>query len=134
MRPERGWFKINTDGSSIGNPEKAGGGGVLRADNGAWIKAYSRNTGHTTSLLAELWAIRDGLSMCIDLGINALIVKSDATNASLVADCRLLLSQIPQVKVLHCFREANCCVDALARIGTYQIQICCFITPLPLCF
>ena len=52
------------------------------------------------TLLAELWVIRDGLSISIDLGINALIVKSDAkvavdllnndslsnaTNASLVA-------------------------------------------------
>lgn len=59
------------------------------------------------TLLAELWVIRDGLSISIDLGINALIVKSDAkvavdllnndslsnaTNASLVAYCRLLLS------------------------------------------
>ena len=59
------------------------------------------------TLLAELWVIRDGLSISIDLGINALIVKSDAkvavdllnndslpsaTNSSLVADCRLLLS------------------------------------------
>ena len=73
--------------------------------------------------------------MCIDLGINALIVESDAkvvvdllnndrlsnaTNVSLVADCGLHLSQIPQVKVVHYFREANCCADALARIGTYQ--------------
>ena len=30
------------------------------------------------TLLAELWVIRDGLSISIDLGINALIVKSDA--------------------------------------------------------
>ena len=96
---------------------------------------YGQSIGITTSILAELWEIRDGLSMCLDLRIYALIVESDAkvfvdlinndslsiaTNASLVADCRLLLSQIPQVKVVHCFREANCCADANARIGTFQ--------------
>ena len=53
VRPERGWFKINTDGSSIGNPGNAGGV-ILRADNEAWIKAFSRNIGRITSLLTEL--------------------------------------------------------------------------------
>lgn len=68
--------------------------------------------------------------MCLDLRINALIVESDAkvvvdllnndslsnaTNASLVADCKLLLSQIPQVKVVYCFKEANYCAGALAK-------------------
>uniref|UniRef100_A0A7N2QZC6 Uncharacterized protein n=1 Tax=Quercus lobata TaxID=97700 RepID=A0A7N2QZC6_QUELO len=57
---------------------------------------------------------------------------SIATNASLVADCRLLLSQIPQVKVVHCFREANCCADALARIGTFQdLDILYYNSPPP---
>nr|POE81064.1 putative ribonuclease h protein [Quercus suber] len=56
----------------------AGGGGILRSDTGAWIKAFSRNIGITTSLLAELWEIRDGLSMCLDLRIYAVIVESDA--------------------------------------------------------
>lgn len=107
VKPERGWCKIKTGASSIRNPGKASGGGVFRAENGAWIKAYSRNVGHSTSLLPKLWALRDGLSMCIDLGINALIIESDAkvavdllnddslsnaANAPIVVDCRLLLS------------------------------------------
>ena len=29
-------------------------------------------------------------------------------------------SQIPQVKVIHYFREANYCADVLARLGTHQ--------------
>lgn len=71
--------------------------------------------------------------MCINLNINALEVKidarvvadlmnyagsSNAVNSSLVADCRNLLSQVPQVKVMHCHREANRRADALARLGT----------------
>ena len=68
-RLTRAWFKLNTDDSSIGKPSNAGGGVILRSDTGAWIKAFSRNIGITTSLLTELWAIRDGLSMCLDLRI-----------------------------------------------------------------
>ena len=35
----------------------------------------------------------------------------------LVADCRKFLKDIPQVRIRHCYREANKCVDALARRG-----------------
>ena len=73
--------------------------------------------------------------MCLNLRISALEVEidaqavvelmnndstSNATNSSLVANCRLLISQIPQIKVSHCYREANACADALARIGSLQ--------------
>ena len=74
----RGWYKLNTDGSAIGNPGVAGGGGVLRDDAGLWVKGFARQIGHTTSFLAELWALRDGLTMCLDLSINALEIDLDA--------------------------------------------------------
>ena len=134
-RPFCNWFKLNTDGSALGNPGTAGGGGILRSDSGLWIQAFSRSIGKTTSFLAELWALRDGLIMCLNLRISALEVEidaqavvelmnndntSNATNSSLVADCRLLISQIPQIKVSHCYREANAYADALARIGSLQ--------------
>ena len=63
--------------------------------------------------MAELWALRDGLSMCVDMQIPALEVEFDAKVvadlmnnttslnadfAAIVADCRQLLSQIPQIK------------------------------------
>ena len=38
----------------------------------------------------------------------------------LVDDCRHLLSQLPQVRFKHCFREANRCADFLARLGSNQ--------------
>lgn len=132
-RPYRGWHKLNTDGSAAGNPGVAGGGGVLRDDAGLWVKGFARQIGYTTSFLAELWALRDGLSMCLDLNINALEIdldaevvadlmnnsgSSSASNSSIVADCRLLISRFPQVKVKHCYRESNSCADALARLGS----------------
>lgn len=36
----------------------------------------------------------------------------------LIDDCRQLLSQIAHVWIAHYFREANFCVDFLARVGT----------------
>lgn len=123
-RPLRGWCKLNTDGSSLGNPGAAGGGGVIRDALGAWIQAFSRNICSTTSFLVELWALRNGLIMCKELQLHAVEVELDAcvvsdlmnhnggsntVNSSLVADCRLLIAQMPQVKVNHCYREANCC-------------------------
>ena len=39
-RPYRGWYKLNTDGSVIGNPRVAGGGGVLRDEAGVWVKGF----------------------------------------------------------------------------------------------
>ena len=38
----------------------------------------------------------------------------------IVDDCRLLLSQIPQVRLSHCYREANGCADFLAKNGITQ--------------
>ena len=97
--------------------------------------------------MAELWALRDGLSMCVDMQIPALEVEFDAKVvadlmnnttslnadfAAIVADCRQLLSQIPQVKVYHCYREANRCADALARLGcTISLNVMFFNSPPP---
>ena len=55
-RPSHGWVKLNTYGSSLGNPGPAGGGGVIRDEEGAWIVGFARNIGITSCYLAELWA------------------------------------------------------------------------------
>jgi len=121
-RPCQGWFKLNTNGSSLGNPGAAGGGGILRDALGNWVQAFSRNIGTTTSFMAEIWALRDGLLMCLNLGINALEVELDArvvadlmncfansnvANSVVVNNCKCLISLLPQAKVTHCYREAN---------------------------
>ena len=76
--------------------------------------------------MAELWALRDGLYLAIQLGINFLEVEFDAkvivemlnsTNCSnrkhspMLHDCRSLLSRLTQTRVVHVFREANKCAD-----------------------
>ena len=127
-KPEPGWFKLNSDGVSQGNPGCAGGGGLIRDHNGKWVKGFMRNNGKTTSV-----ALRDGLMLAAQLGINHLHVELDAqvvvvnlvlsnkainnSCAALLNDCRYLLEQFQHVEVTHVFREANKCTDNLARAG-----------------
>ena len=102
------------------------------------------------SFLAELWALRDSPIMCQNLQINAQKIEldakiiaelmtnssnSNAVNSAMVADCRLLISQVPQVKVTHCYWETNCCADGLARVGNKELDadIMYYNTPLPVC-
>jgi len=80
----------------------------------------------------ELWALRDGLRLCIALKIPIVIIKLDAKLIvdllqkedgrqncidALVSDCKTELGAIPMVQIQHCYGEANKCVDALARRG-----------------
>nr|POE75724.1 putative ribonuclease h protein [Quercus suber] len=110
-----------------------GGGGLIRNCHGEWISGFARSIGLTTSLAAECWAVRDGLMLCLRLGLNAVEVEVDAsylvsllanaavTNSeisSLVDDCRDMLKKLSHTRVKHCYREGNKCADRLARLGT----------------
>ena len=61
----------------MGNPSLAGCGGLIWDENGNWM-GFARNTGITTSFQAELWVLRDGLSLCVDKTFNAVEVEIDA--------------------------------------------------------
>lgn len=43
--------------------------------------------------------------------------------STLVDDCRYIISQLPRVRVKHCFREVNRCADVLARLGSNQENV-----------
>ena len=36
----------------------------------------------------------------------------------IIEDCRYLISMIPQIRIKHCYREANGCANYLVRMGT----------------
>ena len=137
---------MNSDGSAINNPGKAGGGGLFCDHEGNWMKGYARGIGHTNSFLAELWALRDGLNIAREMGVSNLIIELDALSIvllmnneaenimmePLLSNCRSLLKQIPNKRVLHIFREANQCVDALAKLGTqFESHFVVFCNPPP---
>ena len=94
-----------------------------------------RHIGIATSIIAEFWALRDGLVLASQLGITQLLVELDAevivdqalskkpsnnSYSSLLNDCRYLLGQFHRIKISHMFREANRCVDYLIK-GDYSL-------------
>ncbi|XP_023898408.1 uncharacterized protein LOC112010297 [Quercus suber] len=131
----RGWVKLNTDSLSLGNPSLAEGGGVIRDEEGNWLVGFARNIGITTSFQAELWGQRDGLTLCVEHNFSAVEVELDAravldvitspvcSNSlitSLVNDCKQLASRIPQLRLNHCYCDANRSADKFARMGAVQ--------------
>ena len=136
-KPPENWVKLNTDGSVKGSPGIAGCGGLLRDCHGNWISGVARAIGITSSLAAELWAIRDGLTRCCHLSLQAVEVEVDASVAisllsqdahsnvefsSLIDDCRSLMKNIHKVQLKQCFKEANRCADALAKFGSTMVE------------
>ena len=68
-----------------------------------WIRGFSRSIGYTTSVMAELWALRDGLSLTIQLGIRNLEVEFDAK----VIVEMLNNANSSNKNFLHCFLTAD---------------------------
>ncbi|KAL0454967.1 UNVERIFIED_CONTAM: putative ribonuclease H protein [Sesamum latifolium] len=69
-KPQEGWFKLNTDGTSKGNPGISDAGGIPRDHLGRVIFAFQEPLGDTTNTKAELQAIYRGLQICIVRGLN----------------------------------------------------------------
>ena len=73
--------------------------------------------------------MRDGLSslhiMALEIEVAAKVVLdwmnselcNNLNHSPLIMDCRARINQVPQVRMMHCFREANKCEDALACKG-----------------
>ena len=88
--------------------------------------------GIANSFIAELWALRDGLLLCQQLNVQAIIIELDAKAivyafnlqansntvvSSIMDDYRHLVTHIPQTSIRHVFREANRSADWLANLG-----------------
>ena len=101
------------------------------------MHGYAQTIGHTTSVATELWALRDGINLSIDLNLINVLIEMDAKivvdlllkgeekihgNDILIADCKEGSKKIPRVRIQHCYREANKCADTLARRGALLSQ------------
>ena len=75
-----GYFKLNVDGAAKGNPGRASGGGIIRDHNGSVLAGFSNFYGHTSNMVAEFNAVRDGLLLCSDLalGLSTVIIEFDS--------------------------------------------------------
>ncbi|PNX97917.1 ribonuclease H [Trifolium pratense] len=129
--PEGVFVKLNTDGASkAGN--RAGCGGVIRGNQGEWLGGFAKGVGNCSAFVAELWGVLEGLLLVqrmgfenVELSIDSkavvhVITAGKATSAdgyAIVRKIRRLLLMDWNVKVLHEYREANKCADALANTG-----------------
>ena len=68
-KPALGWMKLNTDGSFDDLLGVAGGGGLIRDEQGNWVAGYTRRVGRSNSFIAKAWALRDGLMLCSQLNL-----------------------------------------------------------------
>lgn len=63
--PGKGCYKLNTDGSGLGNPG-AGGIGVIRNCRRDWAIGFRGGLPHATNTLTELTALMQGLKLAVD--------------------------------------------------------------------
>ena len=121
-----------TDGSSLGNPETSNAGGMARSANGEWLWGFSLHLGVTNNTIAKLWGIREVLVRAWANGYHQVCLQIDSllaykwltTNedypmefSNLILDCRWLLNRDWEARIEHIWREANSCVDLLAKRG-----------------
>ncbi|XP_077249384.1 uncharacterized protein LOC143888881 [Tasmannia lanceolata] len=81
IAPPAGWFKLNFDGSSFGNPRPAGIGRVLRNELGDEIMSFSIPIGVSDANSAEARALLFGLKWYAANNMGPLIVEGDSSNA-----------------------------------------------------
>ena len=132
-----GWFKLNTNASVLLSSNCACGGGLIRDSYGSWIRGFSRLIGASNCLLAELWALRDGITMAKNLNIAKLVINVNAAEVislfskpssdnrltqPIVDDCRNMLQVFQEYHRQHCFRETNKVADLLAKLGCGQSE------------
>jgi len=130
MAPIEGWYKMNTDGASRGNPGVASAGGVLRNSAGEWCGGFAVHIGRCSAPLAELWGVYYGLYMAwakqlthLELEVDSEVVVSflkagiGETHplSFLVRLCQGFLLKDWQVRISHVYREANSLADGLAN-------------------
>ncbi|KAL0289718.1 UNVERIFIED_CONTAM: putative ribonuclease H protein [Sesamum radiatum] len=110
------WFKLNTDGSSLGNPGLAVAAGIIRDSAGHVHLAYQIALGTGTSVLAELTAIWRGLELALTHGLAPLVVEVDATVVISLLQSRVSRMWEIQHLIMHIVR-----LQQLLVVGTFNI-------------
>ncbi|XP_027169370.1 uncharacterized protein LOC113769087 [Coffea eugenioides] len=99
-----GGFKLNTNGCSRGNPGRAGGGGVLRDDEGKLLLAFSTFFGSCTSIQAEAQTLLFGVNLCISH--RYVRVQAEVDSLVLVVAPGVLIQNFEVSFIFHPFSPA----------------------------
>ena len=134
--PDEGWIMLQTDGAAKGCPGLAGAGGVFRDAQGRWMVGFAEYLGRCSAVKAELKAVFRGLRMAREMNFHKLWIRLDSkpvvellsSCGSGNSECHALIHQSKQllswsgweIKISHCFREANQVADKLANLGAQE--------------
>ncbi|XP_057871389.2 uncharacterized protein LOC131077832 [Cryptomeria japonica] len=130
--PPDGVLKINTDGSSRGNPGHAGIGGIGRSKDGDVVFCFSVYKGLYSNNLMEALAIKTAVERGCSLGWRRIICESDSQIvvdmlnnqrldgvswhlALMVRQILSVCSSLESVSFCHIPREWNTVADCLAK-------------------
>lgn len=72
---------MNVDGGVRGDTGSANCGGVIRDENGSWMRGFSARVGRCSVLEAELWGVLHGLQAAWDLGCRKVVLEIDSAKA-----------------------------------------------------
>ncbi|XP_026459910.1 uncharacterized protein LOC113360635 [Papaver somniferum] len=75
--PTNGFYKLNTDRAS-NDYAFAGIGGIIRDSDRDFVACFGKHIYKNNHNVAEVWAIRDGLSLDVELGLRHVEVESDS--------------------------------------------------------
>ncbi|KAL4271776.1 hypothetical protein GQ457_13G010260 [Hibiscus cannabinus] len=144
VRPPLGWIKVNVDAAVSTVDGSAGIGVVFRDTGGRWLFGFARFVERCTVLVAELWAIHDGLAQAWMHGHRCVELKSDNLEAvrivnstsnlmheqGLVLAIKRWLRLEWRVRVQHVPRGKNRVADNLAAKGRRFVDYMtvCFAT------
>ena len=56
------------------------------------MKGYARGLGRTNGIIAEMWALRDGLILAMEIGLTNLIIELDALSVVILIIMSLRIS------------------------------------------
>ncbi|KAL4311419.1 hypothetical protein GQ457_01G030350 [Hibiscus cannabinus] len=134
--PARGWVKLNIDAAVSSTDGSASVGGVFPDDNDEWCFGFSRSLGRCSVLMAELWAVLEGLRHAWSLSYRKVELETDNKEVAwgyiadilgrsssslqmsvLVAEIFEWLRKDWEVVVRWISRERNGVADSLAAMG-----------------
>ena len=129
--PQRvGEVKVNTDGSFGDVTRKMSWGGVIRDHEGSWLGGFAGSGPEGNALLAEAFAVRDGLALvwsrgyrkvhcetdCLEL-INLLQNVTAPSFLPVLEEINQLLSYDWEVALKHIPRNCNTVADHIAKMA-----------------
>lgn len=83
--PSCGIVKLNVDGSYNDCTRHSGCGGLLRTNDGKWLRGFSSKVLYADITLVELVALKQGLMLAWDCGYRELIRSPRSTSAGAIS-------------------------------------------------